>query len=61
MATMPKGKKPVMKKPAAKSMSKAEMKVEKAEMKMAKKLPPADRKKFAALHKGEMKMEGKEK
>jgi hypothetical protein len=58
---MPKGKKPAMKKPAAKKMSAAEMKVEKAEMKMAKKLPPADRKKFAAMHKSEMKMEGKEK
>lgn len=61
MATMPKkGKKPAMKMPA-KGMSKSEAKVEKAEMKMAKKLPPADRKKFAALHKSEMKMEGKEK
>lgn len=43
------------KKSSAKKMSAAEMKVEKAEMKMAKKLPPADRKKFAAMHKAEMK------
>lgn len=51
MATMPKGKKPA----AMKKVSAGEMKIEKAEMKLAKKLPPADRKKFAAMHKGEMK------
>lgn len=55
MATMRKGKAP------AKGMSKGEAKIEKAEAKLAKKLPPADRKKFAALHKGEMKAEGTEK
>lgn len=43
------------KKAPIKKMGKAEMKIEKAEMKMAKKLPPADRKKFAAMHKTEMK------
>lgn len=45
----------------AKGMSKTEAKIERAEEKLAKKLPAPERKKFAALHKRETKVEKKEK
>ena len=44
----------------SKAEKKAEGKIEAAENKLAKKLPPADRKKFAAVQKREMKMDSKE-
>lgn len=50
MATMPKGKKPA----AMKKVAAGEMKVEGRD-EDGQKLPPADRKKFAAMHKAEMK------